>query len=271
MPDAMQSRIATKSVRASSSRSDGQRLPYPLAIDIAGSRRKPLRRSVHAVELGSVTQMAPVSLPPMLAGDKFATSRCTRIVDRRIADFDADLERERSSAVSAASQIAVAGNGTVAVWTQMQAPIARADPCDSGAQPARGCATSQRRHASPWQHPLRLQHQIARDQEHPDQRDRQEDLPAEPHQLVVAVARHGRLHPGEDEEEEQDLAEEPEDARDRSRAAPSRSAAASRPRTARRSCRTSAGRCHIRRARRARSSSSYIRSGSRRRARSPPR
>src|SRR3546814_17667524 len=54
-------------------------------------------------------------------------------------------------------------------------------------------------------------------------RSGQEDLPAEPHELVVAEAGHGRLHPGKDEEEEQYLGEQPEDARDRIERRPVRS------------------------------------------------
>src|SRR5712664_1074924 len=46
-------------------------------------------------------------------------------------------------------------------------------------------ATSFRRDVSEMQH--------ARDDHHHRQRQRQEYLPAEPHQLVVAVARHDRL------------------------------------------------------------------------------
>src|ERR1700761_2674248 len=45
------------------------------------------------------------------------------------------------------------------------------------------------------------------------QRQRQEDLPAEPHQLVVAITRHDRLGHGEQEEHEQRLEREPDDAR----------------------------------------------------------
>ena len=63
-------------------------------------------------------------------------------------------------------------------------------------------------------HSITRQHQPARDEDDEQQAERQEDLPAEPHQLVVAVARHGRLHPAEDEEEEAHLGEQPDDARD---------------------------------------------------------
>ena len=45
------------------------------------------------------------------------------------------------------------------------------------------------------------------------ERERQEHLPAEPHQLVVAVARHDRLHHREHEEDEADFEHEPDDAR----------------------------------------------------------
>ena len=40
-------------------------------------------------------------------------------------------------------------------------------------------------------------------------RQRDEDLPAEPHDLVVAVAREGRAQPQEQEHEEDELADEP--------------------------------------------------------------
>src|SRR3712207_506956 len=45
------------------------------------------------------------------------------------------------------------------------------------------------------------------------ERQRQEDLPAEPHQLIVTVTRHYRLHHGDEEEQEADLQHEPDDAR----------------------------------------------------------
>src|SRR5471032_1297977 len=44
------------------------------------------------------------------------------------------------------------------------------------------------------------------------QRHGQEDLPAQPHQLVVAIARQGSLGPREDEEKEGDLESEPQHA-----------------------------------------------------------
>src|SRR3954447_11839345 len=56
-------------------------------------------------------------------------------------------------------------------------------------------------------------HQHARDDHHHGERDRQEDLPAEAHQLVVAIARHEGLHERDPEEEEADLQHEPDDAR----------------------------------------------------------
>src|SRR3546814_10438329 len=45
------------------------------------------------------------------------------------------------------------------------------------------------------------------------QRERQEHLPAQTHQLVVAVARHGGAHPDEDEQQDEDLQAKPDDAR----------------------------------------------------------
>ena len=45
-------------------------------------------------------------------------------------------------------------------------------------------------------------HQNARRQHQPEQRQRQEHLPAQPHQLVVAEAREGRPHPQEAEQHE---------------------------------------------------------------------
>src|SRR3954451_24809575 len=47
----------------------------------------------------------------------------------------------------------------------------------------------------------------------PAQRHGQEYFPAEPHQLVVAVARQGALGPREDEQKQRDLDGEPDDAR----------------------------------------------------------
>src|SRR5690606_41359651 len=48
----------------------------------------------------------------------------------------------------------------------------------------------------------------------PEQRDRQEHLTAQPHQLVVAVARHGGAYPDEHEQQNEYLQAEPDDARD---------------------------------------------------------
>src|SRR5882672_11780316 len=47
----------------------------------------------------------------------------------------------------------------------------------------------------------------------PDDRDRDQHLPAKAHDLVKAVAREGRADPEIDEEEEADLEEQPEEAR----------------------------------------------------------
>ena len=57
-------------------------------------------------------------------------------------------------------------------------------------------------------------HKIARNEDHEREAQRQENLPSEAHKLVVAEARDGRLHPREHEEEEEDLGEEPDPARD---------------------------------------------------------
>src|SRR5260370_4452831 len=62
-------------------------------------------------------------------------------------------------------------------------------------------ATSFRRDVSEMQH--------AGDDHHHRQRQRQEYLPAEPHQLVVAVARHDRLRHRKQEEHEKYLEGEP--------------------------------------------------------------
>src|SRR5262245_36860329 len=43
-----------------------------------------------------------------------------------------------------------------------------------------------------------------------DRRDRQEHLPAEPHQLVVAEARNRRANPDEDRDGDEELEDEPE-------------------------------------------------------------
>src|SRR5258706_4170672 len=56
---------------------------------------------------------------------------------------------------------------------------------------------------------------VARRQHHPYEGNRQEHLPAQPHQLIVAITRDDRLHHREDEEEEHDFDEEPDDARNR--------------------------------------------------------
>src|SRR5689334_3620480 len=54
----------------------------------------------------------------------------------------------------------------------------------------------------------------ARGQHQPEERERKEHLPAQPHQLVVAEARKGRAHPKEAEEAEGDLQEKPDRPRD---------------------------------------------------------
>src|SRR6267154_6636140 len=64
-------------------------------------------------------------------------------------------------------------------------------------------ATSFRRDVSEMQH--------AGDDHHHRQRQRQEYLPAEPHQLVVAVAWHDRLRHRKQEEHEKYLEHEPDD------------------------------------------------------------
>src|SRR6476646_3372683 len=53
----------------------------------------------------------------------------------------------------------------------------------------------------------------AGDDRHHGERQRQEHLPAEPHQLVVAITRHDRLDHGEHEKEEKRLEREPDHAR----------------------------------------------------------
>src|SRR5215471_21769572 len=57
------------------------------------------------------------------------------------------------------------------------------------------------------EHPVVLQH--ARDDRDHGKRDRQEDLPAEPHQLIVAVAGHERLYERKHEEHSERLEQEP--------------------------------------------------------------
>src|SRR6202042_2563536 len=57
--------------------------------------------------------------------------------------------------------------------------------------------------------PREMQH--AGDDNHHRQRQRQEPLPAEPHQLIVAVARHDRLRHRKHEEHEKYLEYEPDD------------------------------------------------------------
>src|SRR5688500_16921778 len=47
----------------------------------------------------------------------------------------------------------------------------------------------------------------------PHERHRDEDLPAEPHDLIVAVARERGAEPQEAEQEERDLEEQPDEAR----------------------------------------------------------
>src|SRR5690606_108461 len=47
----------------------------------------------------------------------------------------------------------------------------------------------------------------------PDQRDRDQHLPAQPHDLIVAIAREGRSDPEVAELEEADLQAEPDDTR----------------------------------------------------------
>src|SRR5476651_359151 len=58
--------------------------------------------------------------------------------------------------------------------------------------------------------PRKLQH--AGDHNHHRERQRQEHLPAQPHQLVVAVARHDRLRHRKQEEHEKYLEREPDHA-----------------------------------------------------------
>src|SRR6202042_3825482 len=58
--------------------------------------------------------------------------------------------------------------------------------------------------------PRELQH--TRDNNHHRHGQRQENLPAEPHQLVVAVARHDRLRHRKHEEHEKYLEHEPDHA-----------------------------------------------------------
>src|SRR6267154_3327982 len=55
--------------------------------------------------------------------------------------------------------------------------------------------------------------QYAGDDDHHRQRQWQENLPAEPHQLVVAVARHDRLRHRKQEEHEKNLEREPNHSR----------------------------------------------------------
>src|SRR5258708_9693154 len=66
-------------------------------------------------------------------------------------------------------------------------------------------ATSCRRDPGEMQH--------AGDDDHHRQRQWQENLPAEPHQLVVAVARHDRLRPPKQEEHKKNLDREPHPSR----------------------------------------------------------
>src|SRR6478736_2873898 len=66
-------------------------------------------------------------------------------------------------------------------------------------------ATSCRRDPGEMQH--------AGDDDHHRQRQWQENLPAEPHQLVVAVARHDRLRHRKQEEHEKNLEREPDHSR----------------------------------------------------------
>src|SRR5690554_726524 len=51
--------------------------------------------------------------------------------------------------------------------------------------------------------------QHARDQNEPAERERQEHLPPQPHQLVVAVTREGRANPQEEEQHQRDLQRKP--------------------------------------------------------------
>src|SRR5256885_10196136 len=53
------------------------------------------------------------------------------------------------------------------------------------------------------------------DHHQPDDRERYEHLPAEPHDLVVAVARERRPEPQEQRHHEEDLGEQPREWRDR--------------------------------------------------------
>src|SRR5215472_18107002 len=48
----------------------------------------------------------------------------------------------------------------------------------------------------------------------PEQRQRQEHLPAEPHQLIVAEAREGRAHPEKNEHHKKNLGDQPDRPRD---------------------------------------------------------
>jgi hypothetical protein len=59
----------------------------------------------------------------------------------------------------------------------------------------------------------------------------QEDLPAQPHKLVVAVARHDRFDHGKKEKHEQALEHEPDHARNPGKGRHRGNAAASRPGT----------------------------------------
>ena len=63
---------------------------------------------------------------------------------------------------------------------------------------SRGCAGSSSRPSVEEIRPARLHHRA--DEHDPDERDRNEHLPAEPHDLVVAVARKRRADPQEDEQ-----------------------------------------------------------------------
>src|ERR1700712_421898 len=58
--------------------------------------------------------------------------------------------------------------------------------------------------------PRRLHHR--REEDDPDEGDRDEDLPAQPHDLVVPIAREGCANPQEDEQDRADLAEQPDEA-----------------------------------------------------------
>ena len=160
--------------------------------------------------------------------------------------------------------------------TGSRAPgTARCAPCPSCVIDQHGEPEDERRDEVERDRFAHYEQQHLHDAGHHQVGDRQRDqhLPPEPHQLVVAVARQRRADPDEDVEEDERLDQEPGPARDEveERAAPRRSgtAAASRrgtassPPTRRRSC------WRIRRGRTARSACRCTRCGSRRSAPAP--